>query len=127
MDRMKNMVSWRQVKDADQRSSETQGPGPFRARAEVEQEQRAIQRKLELSVQRSEQHPPAIRIRAWEKLHGLNLPLDSAHPILDVIAVGTRLTLAEIHAEQFARANRPAAPPAIDGPAAASNQGRDPC
>ena len=127
MDRLKNMVSWRQVKDGDQRSSEMQGPGPFRARAELEQEERAIQRKLELAVQRSEQNPPAVRIRAWERLHGLKLPLDSAHPILGVIAVGTRLTLAEIHAEQFARASRPAAPPARDTPADALAKGTDPC
>jgi hypothetical protein len=59
-------------------------------------------------VQRSELNPPDVRIRAWEKLHGLRLPSDSAHPILDVIAVGTRLTLAEIQAEQRARAGSPA-------------------
>jgi hypothetical protein len=105
---MKNIVSWRQLKDADQRSKRMQAPGPIRARSELEQEERATQRQQELAVQRSELNPPAVRIRAWEKLHGLQLPLDPTHPILEVIAVGTRLTLAEVHAEQLSRASPPA-------------------
>lgn len=105
-DRMKNIASWRPVKDADQRCNRMWGPGPVRARSELEQEERANQRRLELAVQRSELNPPTVRIRAWEKLHGLQLPLDPAHPILEVIAVGTRLTLAEVHAEQVSRASR---------------------
>jgi hypothetical protein len=105
-DRMKNIVSWRPLKDADQRSNPMQAPGPVRARSELEREERANQRRLDLAVQRSELNPPTVRIRAWEKLHGLQLPLDPAHPILDVIALGTRLTLAEVHAEQVSRASR---------------------
>jgi hypothetical protein len=31
-----------------------------------------------------------VRIRAWEKVHGLRMPADSAHPILEVIAGDTR-------------------------------------
>ena len=48
--------------------------------------------------------PPNVRIRAWEKLHGLRLPASSTHRILDIIAVDTRLTLAEVQEEQQARA-----------------------
>jgi hypothetical protein len=42
----------------------------------------------------------------WEKVHELRLPSDPAHPILDVIAVSTRLTLAEVQEEQRMRAAR---------------------
>jgi hypothetical protein len=108
MEKITNLVSWPLAKDTDPRSADRQGPGPYRARSELEEEERAYQRRLELAVQRSEMNPPDVRIRAWEKLHGLRLPSDPAHPILNVIAVGTRLTLVEIHAEQSARASRQA-------------------
>jgi hypothetical protein len=101
-----NMVSWPLAKDTDPGSAQRQGPGPIRTRSEVEREERANQRRHELAVQRSELNPPDVRIRVWEKLHGLRLPSDLAHPILGVIAVGTRLTLAEVQAEQCARASR---------------------
>jgi len=88
--------------------ADVEGPGPYRARAELEEEERALQRRSQLAVQRSELNPPDVRIRAWEDVHGLRLPADSEHPILDVIAVGTRLTLAEVQAEQRARAGQSA-------------------
>jgi hypothetical protein len=100
------MVSWPLVRDSDPHPTQRQGPGPVRARSELEEEERANQRRQELAVQRSELNPPDVRIRAWEKVHGLRLPSDLSHPILDVIAVGTRLTLAEVQAEQRARASR---------------------
>ena len=67
---------------------------------------RARPERLELAEQRSEVNPPEVRIRAWEKVHGLRLPADAAHPILDVIAVSTRLTLEQVQEEQRARAAR---------------------
>ena len=48
-------------------------------------------------------NPPDVRIRTWEKVHGLRMPTDPMHPILDVIAVGTRLTLAQVQEEQRTR------------------------
>jgi len=116
MDKIVNMVSFPRAKHTDPRPREREGPGPFRVRSELEQEERAYQREVSLAVQGSELNPPDVRIRAWEKLHGLRLPTDSAHPILDVIAVRTRLTLAEVHAEQRARASRRAARVATDKP-----------
>lgn len=83
--------------------AETQGPGPYRAPSELEEEERAHLRRSRLAVQRSEVNPPNVRIRAWEDVHGLRLPADPQHPILDVIAVGTRLTLAQVQAEQRER------------------------
>jgi hypothetical protein len=73
-----------------------------------EESERAEKRRQELAEQRSDRNPPDVRIRAWEKLHQLRLPSDPAHPILDVIAVSTRLTLAEVREEQRTRAARAA-------------------
>lgn len=105
MYRVINSMSGLVPKHTDQRSKDAQGPGPFRTRSELAQEERAQRKQLELVEQHSELNPPNVRIRAWEKVHGLRLPLDSGHPILTVIAVGTRLTLAEVQAEQRARAS----------------------
>lgn len=74
-----------------------------RARLALEEDERAQQRRVELAEQRSDRNPPDVRIRIWEKLHGLRLPKDAAHPILDVIAISTRLTLEEVREEQRAR------------------------
>jgi hypothetical protein len=68
--------------------------------------ERAEKRRQELAEQRSELNAPDVRIRTWEKVHQLRLPSDPAHPILDVIAVSTRLTLAEVQEEQRTRATR---------------------
>jgi hypothetical protein len=46
---------------------------------------------------------------------GLRLPSDATHPILDVIAIGTQLTLVEMREEQCARQVRRAAPAANSG------------
>jgi hypothetical protein len=73
-----------------------------------EETERAERRRQELAEQRSDLNPPDVRIRAWEKIHQLHLPSDPAHPILDVIAVSTRLTLAEVQEEQRTRAARAA-------------------
>ena len=73
-----------------------------------EESERAEKRRQELAEQRSDLNPPAVRIRAWEKIHQLRLPSDPVHPILDVIAVSTRLTLAEVQEEQRMRAARAA-------------------
>src|SRR5580704_11591048 len=75
----------------------------YRARRALEEEERAQRRRIDLEEQRSDLNPPNVRIRAWEKVHGLRMPADSAHPILEVIAGDTRLTLVEVREEQQAR------------------------
>jgi len=75
--------------------------------------ERAEKRRLELAEQCSDLNPPDVRIRTWERIHELRMPSDPAHPILDVIAVSTRLTLEEVRQEQRTRAAR------------AANQNRD--
>ena len=81
---------------------------PPAERLAQEEHERAEKRRQELAEQRSDHNPPDVRIRMWEKVHQLRLPIDSAHPILDVIAVSTRLTLAEVREEQRVRAARAA-------------------
>ena len=80
-----------------------QTPAERFAQEEHEREER---RRRELAEQRSDANTPDVRIRAWERLHGLRMPSDPAHPVLDVIAVSTRLTLAQVREEQAARAAR---------------------
>jgi len=70
--------------------------------------ERAEKRRQELAEQCSDRNPPDVRIRTWERIHQLRLPSDPAHPILDVIAISTRLTLADVREEQRARAARAA-------------------
>jgi len=71
-----------------------------------EEFERAEKRRLELAEQRSDLNPPDIRIRTWERIHELRMPSDPAHPILDVIALGTGLTLEQVREEQRTRATR---------------------
>ena len=80
-----------------------------RAKLAVEQEKRQQQREIELAEQHAVVNPPATRIRAWEKVHGLRLPLDPDHPVVDLVASNTRLTRAQVHDEQLAR--RASTPP----------------
>ena len=69
-------------------------------------EERLRQRQRELAEQSSMANPPDARIRAWEKVHALRLPSDAEHPVLDVIAQNTGLTLEQIREEQRARLAR---------------------
>lgn len=84
-------------------------------RFEQEEQERAERKRRELAEQRSDANPPDARIRAWERRHGLRLPSDPAHPILDLVAVSTRLTLAQVQEEQNARAVRAAARSPVRG------------
>jgi hypothetical protein len=72
-------------------------------RLALEAEERRHQRQRALAEQSSTANPPDVRIRAWEKAHALRMPGDAAHPVLDVIAYGTGLTLEQIREEQRAR------------------------
>jgi hypothetical protein len=71
-----------------------------------EENERSEKRRHDLAEQRSALNPPEVRIRTWERIHQLRMPTDPAHPILDVIAVSTRLTLEEVQEEQRTRAAR---------------------
>jgi hypothetical protein len=70
---------------------------------------RAAKRRVDLEELSSDLKTPEERIRAWERVHGLALPFDPKHPILDVIAVRTRLTTQQVQAVQQSDAARRAA------------------
>ncbi|HUN25501.1 MAG TPA: hypothetical protein VMU67_04275 [Steroidobacteraceae bacterium] len=75
----------------------------YRARRALEEAERAERKLRELQEQCSELNSARVRVRAWEKAHGLRLPADTTHPILLIVAAATRLTLAEVLEEQRAR------------------------
>jgi hypothetical protein len=102
-------MSWFFANGTESRPSPGELIKDHRARLAIEERERAETRRLELEEQRSSLNTPEVRIRTWEKVHGLRMPSDASHPILDVIAVGTRLTLAEVREEQHARSLRRAA------------------
>jgi hypothetical protein len=60
-------------------------------------------RMSDLAEQSSALNCADLRIRAWEKVHGLRMPSDSKHPVLYAIATATQLTLAEVQNEQRLR------------------------
>jgi streptomycin 6-kinase len=78
-------------------------------RLALEEHARAERRRLSMAEQRSDDNPADIRIRAWEKLHGLRMPSDPTHQILHAIVRGTRLTLAQVQEVQCKRAAQQAA------------------
>lgn len=80
----------------------------------MEREQEAM-RLEELASQTSPMNDPIARVRIWEKLHALSLPVGADHPLLAVIAQQTQLSLATLREEQSRRhaplnATGPAAP-----------------
>ena len=82
---------------------------PMRTHAEMlaaEAADRAARRRIELEELRSDLKTPEQRIHEWERVHQLRMPLKPNHPILDVIAVDTRLTLEQVQAIQKQAAMR---------------------
>lgn len=81
------------------------------AREQVEEAERAQRERIEQS---SELNTPAMRIRAWERLHRLTLPRGSAHAVLNVVARATRLTLEQVREEQRRRSEAAPLPQRLD-------------
>jgi hypothetical protein len=86
-----------------------------RERLTFEEEERVKQRTRQFEELRTELNSVSVRIRAWEKMHGLRLPTDPDHPILDVISSVTGIPLAALREEQLARRSRQEPPPATIG------------
>lgn len=84
----------------------------FRARIARRQAEAAEVRQRELVEQASTINSPDLRIRIWERLHEITMPLDAAHRLLGVIAAQTGLTMAQVQAERHNRAHPPAVTPA---------------
>jgi hypothetical protein len=70
------------------------------AQERVEAEER---RRVELADLASVANSPQVRIRAWERTHGLTLPRSESHPVLVSVAAATHLTLEQLHEEQRRR------------------------
>jgi hypothetical protein len=86
-----------------------------RERLALEEKERAKKRTSQFEELRSEVHSVPVRIRAWEKMHGLRLPSDPNHPILRVIMSTTGISLACLREEQRARSVRQLTPPLVKG------------
>lgn len=82
-----------------------------RERLALEEEERTRRRTSQFEELRSDVNSVPVRIRAWEKMHGLRLPSDPAHPILRVIASTTGISLACLREEQQARRVKHVTPP----------------
>jgi hypothetical protein len=78
----------------------------FRRRLELDEEARVERRRLDVAEQTLEPNLPGVRIRAWEKVHALRMPSSPEHPVLNLIAVATQLSLADIQAEQRVRSEQ---------------------
>lgn len=99
----------------DRNSTATELLADHRERVAVEEEERAKQRTLQFEELRSEFNSASVRIRAWEKMHGLRLPASPDHPILDVIASATGVPLAALREEQQARRAKRVTSPTAEG------------
>jgi hypothetical protein len=78
-----------------------------RARVAVETVARMEKRRAEHAEQSASDSAPEMRIRAWEKVHGLRLPSSATHPIVAIVATETHLTVDEVRQEQSARKAAP--------------------
>jgi hypothetical protein len=76
----------------------------FADRAALMAREREERRRLGLAEQTAVHNSPEVRIRAWERIHGLRMPSDPKHPVLAVIATETGLTEGQVREEQQARA-----------------------
>lgn len=74
-----------------------------RARIALEESERLERRQRELLEQTSEHNTPAERIYIWERRHGLTLPRDANHRVIDIVARQTELALEQVRAEQQRR------------------------
>jgi hypothetical protein len=76
----------------------------FRARLVHQQAEAAERRRLDLAEQSSRLKTAEERIRIWERIHEVNLPRDSGHNLVEIIAANTGLTNADVRDEQQRRA-----------------------
>ena len=76
-------------------------------------EERAAERRRELDLQTSPANGPQERIRIWERLHALRLPILATHPLVAVIANDTELTTRDVETEQRRRCGLIESPPVL--------------
>lgn len=78
-------------------------PAEYRIRLAEERAEADERRRIELQELTATASAPDARIRAWERAHGLTLPRDASHPVLNSVAATTRLTLDQVREEQRRR------------------------
>lgn len=78
-----------------------------RERVALEAAEAAERHRQEIAEQSSALNSAEMRIRAWERVHGVRLPESATHPVLAVAAADTHLTLEEIREEQRRRRESP--------------------
>lgn len=76
----------------------------YRKRVEELKAEADERRQRQIDEQTSPLNSPSVRIRAWERLHQLDLPRDPAHRLVQVIAANTGLSADDVRAEQTSRA-----------------------
>lgn len=76
----------------------------YRARLVHQQAEAAERRRFDIAEQSSCLKTAEERIRIWERIHEVNLPRDTAHRLVDIIAANTGLTEADVRDEQLRRA-----------------------
>jgi hypothetical protein len=79
-------------------------PESYRQRIVLLEAEAAERRQQQIDEQSSPLNSPSVRIRAWERLHQVDLPSNPTHRLIGVIAANTGLTPDEIRAEQQSRA-----------------------
>jgi hypothetical protein len=75
----------------------------YRERHALEALEQAALKRQDCAEQCSTENSADRRIRAWEKVHHLQMPLSPLHPVLGAIAAATHLTLPEVQHEQQRR------------------------
>jgi hypothetical protein len=80
-----------------------EGNSEYRVRIAREQAERTARHQQDLDEQTSLHNTPYQRISWWERVHVMRLPKDPAHPLLDVVAKQTGLSLEQIRTEQQRR------------------------
>jgi hypothetical protein len=75
-----------------------------RQRIAAEQAALAERKQRDLVRQTAMESTPETRIDLWERRHGMRLPRDPQHPVLQFVAASTGLLLEQVHEEQQRRA-----------------------
>jgi hypothetical protein len=79
----------------------------YRERLAMLQAEAVERRQQQILEQSSPLNSASVRIRAWERLHQVDLPTNPTHSLVEVIAAKTGLTSDDVRAEQRLRANPP--------------------
>jgi hypothetical protein len=94
------------AKDERFTSRDTEILADYRQRRALEELERAELKRADFAEQQSTVNSVDVRIRAWEKVHGLRMPSDPKHRALHAIAAATQLALSDVLNEQGLRSAR---------------------